>query len=174
MRSVEIGRWRWIAISLVGTFAAVSSGCVGDDPVPDNTPSSDAGAEAAAEPIERFLGTWTTSTASQALSNCAGAGTQQNISITLAVTKGSTSDIVATNSLAPNCSFDGDIAGDTATFRARTCTQTTDAVYTYSYSAANTFKLTDSTHAVMEIKATITNNLGQSCDFTEIAPYAKR
>ncbi|MBX3259547.1 MAG: hypothetical protein KIS78_03100 [Labilithrix sp.] len=157
---------------------ALAAGCVGEEPAPVAT-HGDAADAGGPDAIERFLGTWSTSKATQTLSDCAAAGKQTDISITLNVTRGTTSDILATNTLAPSCVLQANVRGDTATLVAeQTCTATfPTGVDTYTYAGTSTFKLVsaDGTQAVMELNATITNApSGATCTFQEIAPYEKK
>lgn len=157
------------------------SGCVGDDPPGAATAdggNTDGGGSNAAD-VERFLGTWATSTGKQTLSNCPVAGTQNNVSVTLTVTKGASSDLVFTNSLAPSCALSANVVGDTATLvDGQTCVASfPNEVDTYTYSDKSTFKITsaEGTSAINQLVATVSSNVSsQACDFTEIDPYTKR
>ncbi len=177
---------RRIAIVLVSALAGAGavSGCVGDDPMPVGASGGVAGDGGGGggdvpDKVERFLGTWTTSTATQTL-NCAAARTQKDITISLEVKKGTTSDILANNTLAPSCVLRANVVGDTATFvDGQTCKATfpDGSTDTYTYAGTSTFKLTlaDGAQATMTLNATISNSpSGATCTFAESAPYTKR
>ncbi|MBX3206223.1 MAG: hypothetical protein KF764_14220 [Labilithrix sp.] len=174
-------RWRLrsLVLSSLALASASAVGCVGDEPAPVAAAPDGGGADTGDDRLAPFLGTWSTSKATQTLSNCQAAGTQRDITITLNVTRGTTSDILATNTLAPSCVLQANVRGDTATLIAdQTCTATfPNAVDTYTYAGTSTFKLVsaDGAQAVMQLDATISNSpSGATCTFQEIAPYAKK
>lgn len=178
-------------------------GCVGDDPSTTPTPTTpvadggagtptdggtttqpttDSGGTATAN-LDAFIGTWTTATAVQTETNCSpvtpSQSTFQNIQITYNVAKGSSSDLVLSNSIAPGCALKANVAGDTATLIAgNTCTDPQGTIYTYD--PTSTFALASGGKtASFALKAHFVyganeSPAGESCDFTETDPLTKQ
>jgi hypothetical protein len=147
-------------------------GCVGDDPGPSQ-PQTDSGTVS----VERFLGRWTGTMVSQTVAGCPIAQ-MQTIMVAWEVKRGTASDVVLNNVLAPDCLFAGKIAGDTATFDARSCAFSfpSGEVNTYDYPATNTLTLTtaDGSKATITIAAILSSNRGPRCDFSQVGSYTKQ
>jgi hypothetical protein len=150
---------------------------VGSDPGPTTTPPAGTDGGTAAN-VDAFLGTWSTSTATQTLADCPIAKTTNNLMVSFEVKRGTTSDILLNHVAAPTCILSGKISGETATLDAQVCTFTfaggEENTYTYPKDT-NTFVLgSGGTAATITIKAKLTSNVGPPCDFTETGTYVKR
>lgn len=178
-------RPRPLALAPLLVVALASLGaCVGEDPAPVSGPTStpdndgDGDAGGAAVDLDRFTGTWSTTSATQTLAGCRAAGTRPGVSVTFTVTKGAASDLVLTNVLVPSCPFKAKVSGDVATLEpGQACVLATQGG-TDSYAYAPTSKIelaTGDQQATIQFEATITSSAGGgSCTFTEVGIYTKQ
>lgn len=172
-----------LALAIIASLAALGA-CIGKDPAtvsaPAEVPNDDAPADsgAAASDLDRFTGTWSTTSATQTLAGCRSAGTRPGVGVTFTVTRGAASDLVLTNVLVPTCPFKATVSGDVATLDpGQTCALAQQgATDTYAYAPTSKIELaTGDQQATIQFEATITSSAGGgSCTFTEVGIYEKQ
>jgi hypothetical protein len=171
-----------LAVALV---VASTSGCnsLADinaplDKDPEGTvPVGDAGGSGVS--VDRFLGTWRSTTGTQSLSNCSFAGTASNVSLALVLGATDQPGVIEWGpEAAPGCRLQSSVQGDTATLvpeQGCKLTFTDGQVHTYEYAAPTTFTLTATGQANVRISAAVLfQPSGEICNFQESAVYSKQ
>ncbi|MBX3230598.1 MAG: hypothetical protein KIT84_00160 [Labilithrix sp.] len=160
---------------LLSFLLGLLAGCGGDDG--DENPAATA-----------FIGTWTTTTATQTVSECLIAdqiGDKQNVALTWTVAKSpdASADVVLTSNSLADCTLKAKVADKKATLvSGNTCKVAFNDKYdhAYTFSGASTFELgPDGKTATFNLQATFDEReksgspTGYTCAFTENAPLTK-
>jgi hypothetical protein len=128
-----------------------------------------------------FIGTWTTTAATQSVIDCQFANKKENVAITYTVAKGDGADLKITSDAGGDCALKANVVGTRAlVLENQTCERTEDQFKdTYKYATTSVIDMAADGTATIQLEATFKRatldglDTGYECGFTEEAPIHK-